>query len=60
MSSLKEEKIREYHDALADILCWVDGYCAALGSNIAFERLNLGSLRDMKRELHSHIWGEEK
>lgn len=54
---MTKEKIELYHDALADILCWIDGYCAAEQSGRTFERLNILSLRELKSDLYGKLWG---
>jgi len=50
--------ILEYHEALADILCWVDGYEAASHGQDPFARLNIRSLRNLKSDLHRKLYGK--
>jgi len=52
------EKIRVYHEALADILCWMDGYSAALQSGVAFNHINAQALREMKSDLYGKLYGK--
>lgn len=55
---MSKEKIREYHDALADILCWTDGYCAAANAADPFIHLNLLALRELKSDLYGKLYGK--
>jgi hypothetical protein len=47
----RREMIRHYYEALGDILCWIDGYSAALQSGAPFQRLNILALRELKSDL---------
>lgn len=55
---MKKVDLRTYHDSLADILCWIDGYQAANQSGIGFERLNIDGLRDLKSDLYGALYGK--
>jgi len=49
------EELKIYHEALADILCWIDGYHAGGGSGLS--RLNLEGLSKLKGDLQDAIYG---
>jgi len=46
--------LKEYHDALADILCWSMGYKAAGGEGL--NGLNLEGLRKLKIDLYDALY----
>ena len=52
-----EETIKLYHEALADILCWMDGYIAG-GGGEHIQRLNVSGLRELKSDLYGKLYGK--
>jgi hypothetical protein len=47
---LLPEEARSYHDAIADLLCWFDGFRAGRGDSYS-EPLGLDTLRELKLRL---------
>ena len=50
--------LRIYHDSLADILCWMDGYSAAMQQGNAFIHVNVDGLRSLKSDLYGALYGK--
>lgn len=59
-NTIKGEDARYFHEALADIMLWLDGYCA--GNPKGREHLrnvNLDGVRDLKIKLQNMDWDKE-
>lgn len=55
----KTRTVSEYHEAMADIICWIDGFRAASRDSDFFYNIHLSALMDLKRELRE-IWRQEQ
>jgi len=56
MTDKTKEEYRGYHEAMADILCWISGFKAASEDNSVLDCVDLYKLRELKKWLNSKAY----
>lgn len=59
-NTIKGEDAKYYHEAVADIVLWLDGYCAGKPNGAShLRRVNMDGLRDLKNKLQQMDWNHD-